>query len=241
MTEQPRYQRVILKISGEGFCPADGFGIHREPLDRIAGEIADVARLGVQIGVVVGGGNFIRGATFADDLGIHRATADYMGMLGTVLNALALQEALERTGLETRVLSALSIARVCEPFVRRRCLRHLEKGRVVVLAAGTGNPHVTTDSCASIRGVELRADVLLKGTKVDGVYDSDPAKNPHAQLYQEVTYDQVISGRLRVMDIGAAEMCEQYELLVIVFNLFKAGTLRRVILGERVGTRMGPA
>jgi uridylate kinase len=241
MSEQPRFQRVILKISGEGFCPAGGFGIHREPLDRIAREVADIARLGVEIGVVVGGGNFIRGVTFADDLGIHRSTADYMGMLGTVLNALALQESLERDGLETRVMSALEIARVCEPFVRRRCLRHFEKGRVVILAAGTGNPHVTTDSCASIRGVELRADALLKGTKVDGVYDADPAKNPDAKLYEDVTYQQVINGRLRVMDIGAAEMCEQYQLPVIVFNLFQSGTLRRVILGERVGTRMGPA
>lgn len=238
---QPRYRRIILKVSGESLCPPGGFGVHREPLDRVAGEIVDVARLGVQVAVVVGGGNFLRGVTFADELGLHRSTADYMGMLATVLNALALQEAIERLGQPAHVQSALSVARVSEPFDRRRCFRHLEHGHVVILAGGTGNPHVTTDSCASIRGVELKVDALLKGTKVDGVYDADPAGNPNARLFKDVTYQEVINGRLRVMDIGAAEMCEQYNLPVIVFNLFKPGTLRRVVLGERVGTRMGPA
>ncbi|MCK4340544.1 MAG: UMP kinase [Phycisphaerae bacterium] len=237
--DQPRYRRLMLKISGEVFCPPGGFGLHRRPLDRIAGEIGEVVQLGVQVAVVVGGGNFLRGKHTAEQLGLARATADYMGMLATVLNALALQEALERQGCPARVQSALSIARVGEPFDRRRCLRHLEKGRVVILAAGTGNPHVTTDSCASIRGLELSADVLLKGTKVDGVFDDDPATNPNAKLYENATYREVINGRLRVMDIGATEMCEQYGLPVIVFNIFKPGTLRRIVLGEPLGTRMG--
>lgn len=237
---QPKYRRIILKLSGEALCLPGGFGVHRGPLDRVVGEIVDVARLGVQIGIVCGGGNFLRGSRFAEELGIHRATADYMGMLGTVLNGLALQDALERSGQPARILSALAIARVGEPFDRQCCLRHFERGRVVILTAGTGNPHVTTDSCASIRGIELDAEVLLKGTKVDGVYDADPAQDPSARLYRHVTYAEVINGRLRVMDIGAAEMCEQYQLPVIVFNLFTPGTLRRIVLGEELGTMMGP-
>jgi uridylate kinase len=241
MNAQPRYRRILLKISGEGFCPPGGFSIERAALDGIAGEIAAVARLGVQVAVVPGGGNFFRGVRFAEDLGINRSTADYMGMLGTVLNAVALQEALGRLGQEARVQSALSISRVCEPFDRRRCLRHLERGQVVILAAGTGNPHVTTDSCAAMRAIELQAEVLLKATKVDGVYDDDPARNPAAKLYRAVSYDQVIDQRLRVMDIAATEMCQQYRMPVIVFNLFAAGTLRRVVLGEDLGTRMGSA
>jgi uridylate kinase len=237
---QPHYKRIVLKISGEGFCPPGGFGLHREPLDRIAAEIGQVAGLGVQVAVVCGGGNFLRGSRFAEEMGIDRSTADYMGMLATVLNSLALQEALDRLGHPARVQSALAIARVCEPFDRQRCLRHFEKGRVVILAAGTGNPHVTTDSCAAMRAIELKADLLLKGTKVDGVYDDDPARNPKARLYDQVTYDQVIDRRLRVMDIAATEMCQQHRLPVIVFNLYKPGTLRRLILGEPLGTRMGP-
>ena len=232
----PRYRRVLLKISGEGFCPPGGFGIHSEQLERVAGEIGELADLGVQIAVVVGGGNFLRGGHFAKDLGIEIATADYMGMLATVLNALALQEALERRGHHTRVQSALSIQRACEPFIRRRALRHLEKGRVVVLAAGTGNPHVTTDSCAALRAAELGADVLLKATKVDGVYDDDPALNPQARLYERMTFNDVIDGRLKVMDVSAIDVCQQHGVPIIVFNLLKPGTLRRVVLGERVGT-----
>jgi uridylate kinase len=241
MSQQPRYKRAILKISGESFCTPGGFGVQREPLDRIATEIAEVAALGVQIGVVCGGGNFLRGEPAAQDLGLDRATADYMGMLGTVLNALALHDTLERLGRPARIHSALAIARIGLPFERHRCIEHLEQGRVVVLAAGTGNPHVTTDSCAAIRAVELKADVLLKGTKVDGVYDADPAQNAGAKLYAHVTYDQVIDGRLRVMDIAATEICQQYRLPVVVFNLFTHGMLRRVIVGEAVGTRMDDA
>ncbi|MBK8913874.1 MAG: UMP kinase [Phycisphaerales bacterium] len=236
---QARYHRVILKISGEGFCPPGGFGVHREELDRVAREIVDVHQLGVQTAVVVGGGNFLRGANFASEIGIDSATADYMGMLGTVINALALQEAVERLGVPTRVQSALMISRVCESFIRRRCIRHLEKGRVVIMAAGTGNPHVTTDSCAALRAAELGADALLKATKVDGVYDSDPRQNTGAKLYESLTFDQVINQRLKVMDVSAIDVCQQHRVPIIVFNLFKTGTMRRVALGERVGTHVG--
>ena len=233
---QPNYGRVVLKISGEGFCPPGGFGVHRAELDRVAKEIDQIIDLGVQVAVVVGGGNFLRGAKFASELGIHVATADYMGMLGTVLNALSLQEGLERLGHDTRVQSALSIARVCEPFIRRRCIRHLEKGRVVILAGGTGNPHVTTDSCAALRAAEIGADALLKGTKVDGVYDDDPHTNPNARRYDRLTYNQVIDGRLKVMDVSAVDVCQQHHVPIIVFNLFQSGTMRRVVLGEPLGT-----
>ncbi len=231
-----KYQRVLLKISGEGFCEPGSFGVQRAPLDRVAQEIASVARLDVQIAVVVGGGNFLRGARFADELGIELATADYMGMLGTVMNALALQEALERLGRATRVQSALSMTRVCEPFIRRRALQHLEKGRVVILAAGTGNPHVTTDACAALRAAELRVDLLLKATKVDGVYDSDPKTNPNAKMYDHMTYNQVIDGRLRVMDVSAIDICQQHQVPIAVFNLFNPGTIARILGGEHVGT-----
>jgi uridylate kinase len=236
---QPRYQRVLLKISGEGLCPSGEFGIHAEPLQRVTTEIHEVLELGVQVGIVVGGGNFLRGANFSQELGIDVATADYMGMLATVLNALALQQTLERGGHPARVQSALSIQRVCEPFDRLRAMRHFEKGRVVILAAGTGNPHVTTDSCAALRAAELRADVLLKATKVDGVYDDDPKVNPQAKRYEHMTYNDVIDGRLRVMDVSAIDVCQQHGVPVIVFNLFKPGTMRRVVLGEPLGTFVG--
>ncbi len=236
--EQPKYKRIVLKISGEGFCPPGASGIHREPLDAIAGEIASVAELEVETAVVVGGGNFIRGASFSQSLGIDIATADYMGMLATVLNALALQEALERTGLDTRVQSALSISRACEPFIRRRCMRHLQKGRVVILAAGTGNPHVTTDSCAALRAAELRADVLLKATKVDGVFDRDPKDNPDAKRFEHITYNEVIDRRLKVMDVSAIDVCQQHRVPIVVFNLYNSGAMRRVVLGEQLGTHV---
>ena len=236
---QARYKRVLLKISGEGFCPPGGFGIHKAELAAIAGEINAVQRLGVELAVVVGGGNFMRGANFSRDLGIELATADYMGMLATVLNALALQEALEALGQVTRVQSALTISRVCESFIRRRCLSHLGKGRIVILAAGTGNPHVTTDSCAGLRAAELKADVLMKATKVDGVYDSDPKKNPKARLYERLTYNQVIDQRLGVMDMSAIDVCQQHRVPIVVFNLFKPDTMRRVVLGEALGTFVG--
>ncbi len=235
---RPRFSRVVLKISGEGFCPPQGFGIHREPLDRVASEIRDVAVLGVQVAVVVGGGNFLRGASFAAELGIELATADYMGMLATILNALALQEALERLEMPTRVQSAFQVSRVCEPFIRRRCIRHLEKKRVVILAAGTGNPHVTTDSCAALRAAEIKADALLKATKVDGVYDADPATSRDAKLFERITYNQVIDRRLRVMDVSAIDVCQQHHVPIVVFNLFRPGMMRRIVLGERIGTHV---
>ncbi len=235
----PRYRRVLLKISGEGFCPRGDFGIHRAELDAMTREITEVTRLGVQLAVVVGGGNFMRGASFSRELGIELATADYMGMLATVLNALALQESLEAHGHVTRVQSALTIARVCESFIRRRCIAHLEKGRIVILAAGTGNPFVTTDSCAALRAAEIGADVLLKATKVDGVYDADPSKEPNAKLYRHVTYNQVIDQRLRVMDVSAIDICQQHNVPIIVFNLFQPGTMRRILLGEHIGTAVG--
>lgn len=238
--EKPRYSRVLLKVSGEGFCTPGGFGIQREPLDQVAREIDEVSRLGVEVAVVVGGGNFLRGAGFSKELGIDLATADYMGMLATVLNALALQEALERLKHTTRVMSALSISRVCETFIRRRAIRHLEKNRIVILAAGTGNPHVTTDSCAALRAAELNADALLKATKVDGVYDDDPKRNPNAKRYERVTYNQVIDGRLKVMDVSAIDVCQQHNVPIIVFNLFKPGTMRQVALGASLGTFVGP-
>src|SRR4051794_27129520 len=188
----PVYKRVLLKISGEGFCPEGGFGIEGEELNAIARELVDVSKSGVQLAVVVGGGNFIRGATFSESGNIPRATADYMGMLATVLNAVALQETLEKMGQPTRVLSAISVYSVCEPFIRRRAVRHLEKGRVVILAAGTGNPFFTTDTCAALRSTELSVDVLLKATKVDGIYSADPKKDKDAVLYHDITYQEVL-------------------------------------------------
>lgn len=235
---KPRYPRIVLKISGEGFAERNGYGIHRESLMRIADEISGVVRLGVELAVVVGGGNFMRGASFARALDIEMATADYMGMLATVLNALALQEALEKHGVATRVQSALMISRVCEPFIRRRCIRHLEKGRVVILAAGTGNPFVTTDSCAALRAAELGASILLKATKVDGVYDDDPATNPAARIFQRISYNEVIDRRLKVMDVSAIDVCQQHSVPIVIFNLFNPGTMQRVVLGEDIGTRV---
>lgn len=236
---KPVFRRAVLKISGEGFCPPGGFGIHAKELSAVACEIDSVSRLGTELAVVVGGGNFIRGASFSRELGIQIATADYMGMLGTVINALALQEALEALTHVTRVQSALAISRVCEPFIRRRCMNHMAKGRIVILAAGTGNPHVTTDSCAALRAAELQASVLLKATKVDGVYDSDPRTNPGAKLLKDLTYDQVIDQRLRVMDVSAVDVCQQHHVPIVVFNLFKPGMMQRVLLGESIGTRVG--
>ncbi|MCG3128901.1 MAG: Uridylate kinase [Phycisphaerae bacterium] len=236
--EKPRYARILLKISGEGFAERNGFGIHRESLMRIADEICGVAKLGVELAVVVGGGNFMRGSSFARALDIEMATADYMGMLATVLNALALQEALEKHGVATRVQSALMISRVCEPFIRRRCIRHLEKGRVVILAAGTGNPFVTTDSCAALRAAEIGAGILLKATKVDGVYDDDPKTNPSARIFKHISYNEVIDRRLKVMDVSAIDVCQQHSVPIVVFNLFSPGTMRRVVLGEDIGTRV---
>src|SRR5882757_8060104 len=198
MPATPAYKRVLLKISGEGFCHEGGFGIEAVELENIARQCVDVARMGVQLAIVVGGGNFIRGATFAEDGNIPRATADYMGMPATVLNAVALQETMEKMGQPTRVLSAISVYSVCEPFIRRRAIRHLEKGRALILAAGTGNPFFTTDTCAALRATELNVDVLLKATKVDGVYSADPKTDKSAVLLKDATYEEVHRRQLRV-------------------------------------------
>jgi uridylate kinase len=240
VTPAPYYKRVLLKISGEGFCIEGGFGIEASELENIARQCVDVCKTGVQLAVVVGGGNFIRGATFAEDGHIPRATADYMGMLATVLNALALQETMEAMGQPTRVLSAISVHSVSEPFIRRRAVRHLEKGRAVVLAAGTGNPFFTTDTCAALRATEIEADVLLKATKVDGIYTADPKKDPNAKLYTNVTYPQVLEKQLRVMDLTAITLCMERKIPLVVFNLKKAGNIARVVRGEDVGTKIVP-
>jgi len=232
------YSRVLLKISGEGFCHEGSFGLEAPELENIARQCVEVAQLGVQLAIVVGGGNFIRGATFAEDGNIPRATADYMGMLATIINAVALQETMEKMGQPTRVQSAISVYSVCEPFIRRRAVRHLEKGRVLILAAGTGNPYFTTDTCAALRATEIGADVLLKATKVDGVYSADPKTNPSAKLLHNLSYDQVLAGKLRVMDLTAITLCMERKIPLVIFNLRTAGNVVKVVRGEDVGTRI---
>jgi uridylate kinase len=239
-SKPPVYKRILLKISGEGFCHEGGFGIEAEELELIARQCVEVAQMGVQLAVVVGGGNFIRGATFAEDGHIPRATADYMGMLATVLNAVALQETMEKMGQPTRVQSAISVYSVCEPFIRRRAVRHLEKGRAVILAAGTGNPFFTTDTCAALRATEIAADVLLKATKVDGIYSADPKKDKTATLYREISYEQVHRDQLRVMDLTAITLCMERHIPLVVFNMKTPGNIARVVRGENVGTKIAP-
>ena len=234
------YKRVLLKISGEGFCDEGGFGIGADHLETIAKQLVAVAKGGVELAIVVGGGNFIRGKTFAEDGHIPRATADYMGMLATVLNALALQETMEKFGQETRVMSAITVHSVCEPFIRRRAVHHLSVGRVVILAAGTGNPFFTTDTCAALRASEINADVLLKATKVDGIYDKDPKQYPDAKRYTEVSFSEVIRDELKVMDQAAFVLCKEREIPLVVFNIYTEGNIDRVIRGEPVGTRINP-
>jgi uridylate kinase len=234
------YKRILLKISGEALGGEGGFGIDPLELESIANECLQVAQTGVQLSIVVGGGNFIRGATFSTKGHIPRATADYMGMLGTVLNAVALQEMLEKLGQATRVLSAIPIEKVCEPFIRRRAIRHMEKGRVVIFAAGTGNPFFTTDTGAAQRAVEIGAEVILKATKVDGVYSADPKKDPNAKFLSEVSFDRVLSEQLKVMDMTAFAMCREHNLPVVIFNMRTPGCIQRIISGEKVGTRIQP-
>jgi uridylate kinase len=234
------YKRILLKISGEAFSGEGGSGIDSAELENIARQCCNVADMDVQLAVVVGGGNFIRGATFSETGHIPRATADYMGMLGTVLNAIALQEACEAMGHHARVLSAIPINPVCEPFIRRRAIRHLEKGRIVVLAAGTGNPYFTTDTCAAQRAAEMGAEVLLKATKVDGVYSADPKKDPSAEFLHEVSFDRVLKDRLKVMDMTAFAMCREQKLPVIVFNMATKDAIAKVVKGERMGTKVVP-
>jgi uridylate kinase len=235
-----KYRRVLLKISGEAFSGEGGSGIDSVEMERIGSMCVEVAQLGVQLAVVVGGGNFIRGATFSEQGHIPRATADYMGMLGTVLNAMALQEMLEKLGQPTRVCSAIPINPVCEPFIRRRAIRHLEKNRVVILAAGTGNPYFTTDTCAAQRAAEMNADVLLKATKVRGIYSADPKKDATAEFLPVVTYDRVLKDRLKVMDMTAFALCREQRLAVVIFDMNEPHVIKRVCLGETVGTTVVP-
>jgi len=232
---QPRFKRVLLKISGEGFCRERGCGIDRNALMSIAEQCRDVKLMGVELAIVVGGGNFIRGHRLAKQ-GISRATADYMGMLATVINALALMDALESLGVVTRVQTAIHMADVAEPYIRRRAIRHLEKGRVVILAAGTGNPYFSTDTTAALRATELGAEVLLKATKVDGVYSADPVTNHEARRYEALSYMDVIKKDLAVMDATAITLCRENSLPIIVFDLLTPGNVERVICGEPIGT-----
>jgi uridylate kinase len=229
------YRRVLLKLSGEALAGSAGYGIDDELLTRFASEIGEVQKLGVELAVVIGGGNIFRGVAGISH-GIERATADYMGMLATMMNSLALQAAIERFGVQTRVLSALEMKEVAEPYIRRRATRHLEKGRVVIFAAGTGNPFFTTDTAASLRAVEIGAEILCKATKVEGVYDSDPVVNPSAVRYRELTYLDVLSQKLKVMDSTAISLCMDNDLPVLVFNMLEPGNLKRAMLGEPIGT-----
>jgi len=231
-----KYNRVLLKLSGESFCKPGGFGIDGSALEPLAQRIAEICKLGPQVAVVVGAGNFLRGENFSEVSHIPRNTADYMGMLATIVNACALQEALERVGQETRVLSAIEVAALCEPFIRRRALRHLERGRVAILAGGTGNPFFTTDTCAALRALELGADLIIKATKVDGVYSADPVKNRDAELFERLSYEDVLRKNLRVMDHAAIALCGDNNIPIIVLNIFKEGNITKALRGERVGT-----
>src|SRR5687767_8547227 len=234
----PVYRRVLLKLSGEALMGEQAFGIDPGITTQIAKEIGEIQEMGVQTAVVIGGGNLFRGLA-ASAKGMDRATADYMGMLATVINALALQDALEHNGVSTRVASAIEMRAVAEPFIRRRAVRHLEKGRVVVFAAGTGNPYFTTDTAAALRAMEIKADVILKGTKVDGIYTADPMLDKTATKYDDISYLTVIERQLRVMDTTAISLCMDNELPIVVFNLRAAGSIRKVVMGEPVGTTVG--
>jgi uridylate kinase len=229
------YRRVVLKLSGEALAGGQGYGIHAETIGRIAEEICEVVALGVQVAVVIGGGNIFRGIA-ASAGGMDRATGDYMGMLGTVINALALQDAIEKAGVPTRVLSAIEMRAVAEPYIRRRAIRHLEKGRVVVFAAGTGNPFFTTDTAGALRAVEIGAEAILKATKVDGIYTADPDKDPSAVKLARVGYLEVLSRGLEVMDTTAISLCMDNKLPIVIFDLTRRGNIRRIITGELVGS-----
>jgi len=231
----PVYRRIVLKISGEALAGDQGYGIAPVVLDRIAAEVREVAALGVQVAIVIGGGNIFRGVA-ASAGGMDRATADYMGMLATVINALALQDALEKAGLQTRVLSAIEMRAVAEPYIRRRAIRHLEKGRVVIFAAGTGNPFFTTDTAGALRSVEIGADAIMKATKVDGIYSADPARDPNAKRLARLTYIEVLNRGLQVMDTTAISLCMDNKLPIVVFDLTRPGNIKRIVQGEPVGS-----
>ena len=235
----PKYGRILLKLSGEALMGKQGFGVDPEVAARIAEEVSEVRSMNVEIAVVVGGGNFIRGVA-ASAMGIDRVVADNMGMLATVINALALQDALEKREVHTRVVTAIEMRAIAEPFIRRRAIRHLEKKRVVVFAAGTGNPYFSTDTAAALRAMEIKAEVILKATKVNGVYDADPKKFPEAKMFEEITYLDVLSRGLAVMDTTAISLCMDNRMPIIIFNLNVPGNLKRVIVGEKVGSLVAP-
>ncbi|MDO9277837.1 MAG: UMP kinase [Polaromonas sp.] len=231
----PAYKRILLKLSGEALMGDDAFGINRATIVRMVEEIAEVSRLGVEMAIVIGGGNIFRGVA-GGSVGMDRATADYMGMLATVMNALALGDTMDKAGLTPRVMSAIAIERVVEPYVRPKALQYLEEGKVVIFAAGTGNPFFTTDTAAALRGAEIGAEIVLKATKVDGVYSADPRKVPNATRYDTITFDEAMSQNLEVMDATAFALCRDQKLPVKVFSIFKPGALKRVVMGENEGT-----
>ncbi|OQY25785.1 MAG: UMP kinase [Desulfobacteraceae bacterium 4572_35.2] len=232
---KPAFRKILLKLSGEALAGNNGYGIDPEIITGIAGEIRDVVALGIQVSLVIGGGNIFRGLA-ASSAGMDRASADYMGMLATVMNSLALQDALETVGVKTRVQSAIEMREIAEPYIRRRAVRHLEKGRVVIFAAGTGNPYFTTDTAASLRAMEIGAEVILKATKVDGVYNADPAKDPSAVKYDSLSYLDVLQKGLQVMDATATSLCMDNDLPIIVFNMTQPGNIVKVLMGESIGT-----
>lgn len=230
-----KYKRVLLKLSGESLSGKNEFGIDANVLEYLSGEISKVHSLGVEIGVVIGGGNIYRGLS-AKAQGIDSVTGDYMGMLSTIINALAMQNSLEKYGIYTRLLSAIDMHKIAEPFIRRRAVRHLEKKRIVIFGAGTGNPYFTTDTAASLRALEIEADVLLKGTRVDGVYDMDPEKNHGAKMYSRITFSEAFKKKLKVMDMTAFTLCQENNIPVIVFNMNKKGNFEKIVLGQKIGT-----
>ncbi|HTQ97918.1 MAG TPA: UMP kinase [Candidatus Acidoferrum sp.] len=238
--KRPAYHRILLKLSGESLQGPQGFGIDGQTIYAIAQELRQVHKVGVQIAIMVGGGNIFRGAR-QKSFEVDRATGDYMGMLATVLNALALQDALEKLGVHTRVQSAIEMHQVCEPFIRRRATRHLEKNRIVIFAAGTGNPYFSTDTAAALRAMEIKADVILKATRVDGIYDADPEKVSGAKFFAEITYREVLHQNLKVMDSTAISLCMDNGMPIVIFNMNKTGNIRRAVLGERVGTTVMPS
>jgi len=237
VASQPRYRRILLKLSGEALGGVEGQGINPEAVHDMACQVAEVQQLGVEVVIVVGGGNIFRGLQ-GSEKGIERATGDYMGMLATVINALALQDALEKQGVATRVQSAINMTQIAEPFIRRRAVRHLEKGRVVIFAAGTGNPYFSTDTAAALRANEIGAEVVLKATKVDGIYDKDPKKHADAKRYDQVSYTTALEKQLKVMDASAFALCMDNKMPIVVFDFFKPHNLRNVVLGKKVGTQV---
>jgi uridylate kinase len=235
VARQPRYRRVLLKLSGEALMGSRPFGLEFEVIRAIAEQVKEVHALGVQVAMVIGGGNIYRGLAGSSS-GIDRVTGDYMGMLATVINSLAVQDALERLGVHTRVLTAIEIHQVAEPYIRRRAMRHLEKGRVVIIAAGTGNPYFTTDSAAALRAMEVKAEVILKATQVDGIYSADPKKEPKAKKFEQITYLEVLEKGLKVMDATAISLCMDNSVPIIVFNLGARGNIMRAVMGEKIGS-----